>query len=99
MVLTLVLETIDLQRPDGRAPSLLGPRRDRVEDPSAAWPKQRRRVTVGTLKIDRLEHEREQHGDILVFDPSRVTDGIECSDDPVLRFRPQAYSESVKRRT
>ena len=72
---------------------------DRVEDPSAAWPKQRRRVTVGTLKINRLEHEREQHGDILVFDPSRVTDGIECSDDPVLRFRPQAYSESVKRRT
>ncbi|MGO9822310.1 MAG: catalase family peroxidase [Solirubrobacteraceae bacterium] len=71
---------------------------DRVEDPSSAWPKQRRRVTVGTLKIDRLEHDREQGGDILVFDPSRVTDGIECSDDPVLRFRPHAYSESVKRR-
>ena len=68
---------------------------DPVEDPSAAWPKQRRRVTVGTLKINRLEHEREQHGDVLVFDPSRVTDGIECSDDPVLRFRPHAYSESV----
>jgi catalase len=32
-------------------------------------------------------------------DPSRVTDGIECSDDPVLRFRPGAYSESIKRRT
>jgi len=27
-----------------------------------------------------------------------VTDGIECSDDPVLRFRSAAYSESVKRR-
>ena len=26
---------------------------------------------------------------MLVFDPSRVTDGIECSDDPVLRFRPR----------
>lgn len=72
---------------------------DPVDDPSAAWPKQRRRVTVGTLKIDDLEHERDQGGDILVFDPTRVTDGIECSDDPVLRFRPQAYSESVKRRT
>ena len=33
-----------------------------------------------------------------VFDPSRVTDGIECSDDPVLRFRPRAYSESIRRR-
>ncbi len=72
---------------------------DRVDDPSAAWPKLRRRATVGTLKIDSLEHEREQGGDILVFDPTRVTDGIECSDDPVLRFRPHAYSESVKRRT
>lgn len=72
---------------------------DRVDDPSAAWAKHRRRVTVGTLRIDSLEHDREQGGDILVFDPTRVTDGIECSDDPVLRFRPKAYSESVKRRT
>jgi len=72
---------------------------DRVEDPSAVWPKERRRLTVGTLKIVELEHEREQRGDVLVFDPSRVTDGIELSDDPVLRFRPLAYSESVKRRT
>jgi len=36
---------------------------------------------------------------VLVFDPSRVTDGIEGSEDPVLRFRPEAYSESIKRRT
>jgi catalase len=71
---------------------------DRVEDPSSVWSRQRRRVTVGTLRILELEHEREQGGDVLVFDPSRVTDGIECSDDPVLRFRPVAYSESVKRR-
>ena len=27
-----------------------------------------------------------------------VVDGIELSDDPILLFRPQAYSESVKRR-
>ena len=29
----------------------------------------------------------------------RVTDGIEPSDDPVLRFRTRAYSASVKLRT
>jgi catalase len=29
----------------------------------------------------------------------RVTDGIEPSDDPVLRFRTYAYSASVKLRT
>lgn len=72
---------------------------DPVDDPSAAWPKQRRRVTVGTLKVTDPDTEREQGGDVLVFDPSRVTDGIECSDDPVLRFRPRAYSESIRRRT
>jgi catalase len=34
-----------------------------------------------------------------VFDPTRVVDGIELSDDPILRYRPSAYSESVSRRT
>jgi len=37
--------------------------------------------------------------DIVVFDPMRVTDGIEPSDDPILRFRTHAYSTSVKLRT
>ena len=34
----------------------------------------------------------------MVFDPTRVVDGIELSDDPILRYRPSAYAESVKRR-
>jgi catalase len=72
---------------------------DPTDDPSAAWPRGRRRVTVGTLKLTGPDTEREQGNDVLVFDPTRVTDGIECSDDPVLRFRPSAYSESVRRRT
>jgi len=72
---------------------------DPVEDPSVAWPKDRARADVGTLEIDGLDSEREQGDDVLVFDPSRVTDGIQCSDDPVLRFRPGAYSESIRRRT
>ena len=36
---------------------------------------------------------------MLVFDPVRVVDGIELSDDPILRFRPDAYAESVQRRS
>lgn len=35
----------------------------------------------------------------VVFDPTRVVDGIELSDDPILRYRPGAYTESVSRRT
>jgi catalase len=34
----------------------------------------------------------------VVFDPTRVVDGIELSDDPILRYREGAYSESVARR-
>ena len=71
---------------------------DPLDDPSAAWPKERPRVTVGALKIIEPDSERERGNDVLVFDPSRVSDGIECSDDPVLRFRPRAYSESIRRR-
>jgi catalase len=71
---------------------------DPVDDPSAAWPRARRTVTVGRYDITGLETERETGGDVLVFDPTRVIDGIVCSDDPVLRFRHDAYSESVARR-
>jgi catalase len=63
------------------------------------WPSERRRVTAGTLELTGLDTERETGGDVLVFDPTRVTDGIELSDDPVLKFRAAAYGESVARRT
>ena len=43
------------------------------------------RVTAGTFEITGLDTERETGGDVLVFDPTRVIDGIELSDDPVLR--------------
>lgn len=72
---------------------------DAVDDPSRSWPKTRPRAKVGTFEITGLETGREKDGDVLVFDPTRVTDGIELSDDPVLRFREHAYGESVARRT
>jgi catalase len=72
---------------------------DRVDDPATEWPTDRQRVQAGTLEITGVETERETGDDVLVFDPGRVTDGIELSNDPVLRFRPKAYSESVARRT
>jgi catalase len=72
---------------------------DDPDDPTVAWPEDRERVEVGRLVVDRRETGREQGGDILVFDPTRVTDGIELSGDAILRFRPRAYSVSVARRT
>ena len=71
---------------------------DSTVDPSKAWHGDQI-VSVGTLEITGVETEREHRGDIVVFDPMRVTTGIEPSDDPVLRFRTLAYSASVKLRT
>jgi catalase len=71
---------------------------DSTVDPSKPW-RSTQTVTVGTLAITDADTEREHGGDIVVFDPMRVTDGIEPSDDPVLRFRTLAYSASVKLRT
>jgi catalase len=72
---------------------------DKVDDPSSVWPDDREKVAAGTLELTALDTERERGDDVVVFDPTRVTDGIELSDDPVLRYRPAAYSESVERRT
>jgi len=72
---------------------------DPVSDPTVAWPSERETVEVGRLELSGPDTEREQGDDVLVFDPSRVTHGIELSDDPILRFRPRAYAASVTRRS
>ena len=78
----------------------LGEEGDPTDDPTAAWPDEREKVEVGRLEISGPELEREQSDDdVLVFDPTRVVDGIELSDDRILRFRPEAYSVSIERRS
>ncbi len=72
---------------------------DPTDDPAAAWPDDREVVDAGTLEVTGLDDSRERDGDVLVFDPTRVVDGIELSDDPVLRFRTHAYSVSIERRS
>jgi catalase len=72
---------------------------DPVDDPTVPFPDERERVEVGRLVLTGPETEREQGDDVLVFDPMRVTDGIEPSGDPILSFRSDAYRESVSRRT
>jgi catalase len=73
---------------------------DDVNDPTVAWPEgEREEIRAGRLEVTALCDTRERDGDVLVFDPSRVPDGIELSDDPILHARPPAYSVSVARRT
>ena len=77
----------------------LGEDGDAVDDPTVPWPEERERVEVGRLELGEPDTEREQGDDVLVFDPMRLTDGIEPSDDRILRFRPVAYAVSVERRS
>jgi catalase len=72
---------------------------DDVNDPTVAWPESRASVLAGTLQLTGLVSDQRSGCEALVFDPSRVTDGITGSDDPILKARPGAYAESFKRRT
>jgi len=73
---------------------------DAIDDPTVAWPEgEREEVELGTLELTGLDTTRETGDDVLVFDPTRVTDGIEPSDDQILHVRSHAYSVSVERRS
>jgi catalase len=70
---------------------------DPLDDPTVPWPETRPTVTLGTMELTDLVAGAEE-GDVIVFDPTRVTDGIETSDDEILATRPHAYTVSVERR-
>jgi catalase len=72
---------------------------DPLDDPTAVWPEERDLVSAGRLEVTKLIADPEAGGDVIVFDPTRVIDGIELPDDPVLHARPRAYSVSVERRS
>lgn len=72
---------------------------DPLDDPTAEWPQRRRRVEMGRLELTGIATDRERDGDVLVFDPTRVCDGIGLSEDPILHARSGAYRVSVARRT
>ena len=67
-------------------------------DPSEVWPDDSGLVEAGTLEITGVVDDPEGDGRIEVFDPLRLGDGIEPSDDPVLHARRTSYSVSAYRR-
>jgi catalase len=71
---------------------------DDPHDPTSVW-KGSQELTAGVIEVTAPVDDPEETGGPVVFDPTRVVDGIELSDDPILRYRPAAYTESVARRT
>ncbi|WP_322616920.1 catalase family peroxidase [Pseudomonas sp. BIC9C] len=72
---------------------------DPKDDPNAPWPEDRPRVRIGQLKIVRTTTIEEIGDPVMMHDPTRLTDGIEPSDDPVLAARRGVYEVSVAYRT
>ncbi|MFC6671544.1 catalase family peroxidase [Marinobacterium aestuariivivens] len=67
-------------------------------DPSKPWPEDREEVKVGVLTLtDAMPQEQGQCGPIN-FDPLVIADGIEATDDPVLKARSAAYAISFGKR-
>lgn len=71
---------------------------DEVNDATKAWPASRALVDAGTIELTAVAADQEAGCERRVFDPTRVIDGIELSDDPLLIARREAYSVSIERR-
>jgi catalase len=72
---------------------------DALDDPTQVWSDEGRRLLEASrLEIGEIVEDPEHDGHIDVFDPNRVVDGVELSDDPILRARREAYSVSAYRR-
>jgi catalase len=76
----------------------IGETGDDFNDPSRPWPSHRVEISMGTLTLDAVPDDQETYSERLSFNPWLLTDGIEPSDDPVLKVRKEAYEISSKNR-
>lgn len=71
---------------------------DPEDNPTLAWPADRKEVMVGTLSITAAMPQKGGACEPINFDPLVMADGIAPTDDPVLRFRSPAYAVSFAKR-
>ncbi len=78
---------------------LAGPE-DKTDDGSLVWPEDRKKVELGIITMSSVAQDSEAAARDLAFDPTRLIDGIELSDDPlpILRSRVYAYSVAGRHR-
>lgn len=72
---------------------------DPQDNPTLAWPENRKHFTAGTLTI--TEASPQQKGmacEPINFDPLIMADGIAPTNDPILLFRSPAYAVSFGKR-
>lgn len=73
----------------------LGEKEDPCDNPTIEWPKKRVKINMGHLVIQKKLLNQEED---FLFDPTLTGEGIECSEDKILKFRKQIYSVSHGKR-
>ena len=68
---------------------------DETDDGSLVWPDDRKKVELGIITISSVVPDSAAAERDLAFDPTRLTDGIELSDDPLPLLRSRVYAYSV----
>jgi catalase len=68
---------------------------DQTSDSSAIWPDDRKNVELGIITITSVVPDTTAAERKLAFDPTRLIDGIELSDDPLPLLRSRVYVYSV----
>ncbi|HET9818472.1 MAG TPA: catalase family peroxidase [Rhodanobacteraceae bacterium] len=71
---------------------------DAINDAARAWTGVHRHIDAGTLVIEATRPQENGPCRDINFNPLVLPTGIEPSDDPLLRFRAEAYAESHRRR-
>jgi catalase len=64
---------------------------DATNDASIVWPDNRKTIDLGTITITTVDPDSDAASKALAFDPTRLTDGIELSDDPLPALRSRVY--------
>jgi catalase len=70
---------------------------DKIEDPSIAWPENRKLIRLGTITINKLVTDQASVDKQLLFLPGSTHSGIDPAD-PMLIMRNQAYPISYGNR-
>jgi catalase len=71
---------------------------DRTDDSTVVWADDHKTVELGIITLTSIDPDSAKSEKTLAFDPTRLTDGIELSDDPIPALRSRVYAFSVAHR-
>lgn len=72
--------------------------RDRTDDPSLVWPQDRKKIELGVITIRTTVPDSTAAERKLAFDPAKLVEGIELSDDGMPALRSMVYAIAAAHR-